>query len=233
VRRTRSSTISSRSTCAATSSLAGRSDPSSSSPLPAGARGCVDVRRPARSGERPAAAEPRGAPPTAARDRQLLVGRVPGHRPPAVRAALGARTRRRRGSAPGSSSSATPSIDLRLARADLASYEGFLARMMAAGGETARLSLNFRSVPAVLAEVERAVAPVMIAEPGVQPRFEPLTPGPALAASPGSGGEIAIRSNTGCRGSPRPPPPRATKADPRPQSRPPRLRRHPRPSRQR
>ena len=70
-------------------------------------------------------------------------------------------------------------------RADLAAYEEFLARMAAAGGESARLSVNFRSVPAVLAEVERAVAPVMLAEAGVQPRFEPLTPGPALAASPG------------------------------------------------
>ena len=70
-------------------------------------------------------------------------------------------------------------------RADLASYEDFLAGMAAAGGESARLSVNFRSVPAVLEEVARAVAPVMIAEPGVQPSFEPLTPGPARAASPG------------------------------------------------
>lgn len=70
-------------------------------------------------------------------------------------------------------------------RADLAAYEDFLARMAAGGGQTARLSVNFRSVPAVLAEVERAVAPVMLAEAGVQPRFEPLTPAPALAASPG------------------------------------------------
>lgn len=70
-------------------------------------------------------------------------------------------------------------------RADLAAYEDFLARMAAAGGERARLSVNFRSVPAVLAEVERAVAPVMVPEAGVQPRFEPLTPGPKLAASPG------------------------------------------------
>ncbi len=70
-------------------------------------------------------------------------------------------------------------------RADLAAYEDFLARMAAAGGESALLSVNFRSVPAVLAEVERAVAPIMLAEAGVQPRFEPLTPGPALAASAG------------------------------------------------
>ncbi len=69
--------------------------------------------------------------------------------------------------------------------ADLASYERFLARMGEAGGRSARLSVNFRSVPAVLAEVERAIAPVMLPRPGVQPRFEPLAPSPELAAQPG------------------------------------------------
>ena len=70
-------------------------------------------------------------------------------------------------------------------KADLASYEGFLARMQAAGGTSARLSVNFRSVPAVLDEVARAIAPVMVAEAGVQPRFEPLLPGPKLAGTAG------------------------------------------------
>ena len=70
-------------------------------------------------------------------------------------------------------------------KADLASYEAFLARMQAADGTSARLSVNFRSVPAVLAEVDRAVAPVMLAEPGVQPHFEPLTAGPARAEDAG------------------------------------------------
>ncbi|MEO7793475.1 MAG: UvrD-helicase domain-containing protein, partial [Thermoanaerobaculia bacterium] len=70
-------------------------------------------------------------------------------------------------------------------KADLASYEDFLARMQQAGGTSARLSVNFRSVPAVLTEVARTIAPVMIAEPSVQPRFEPLSSGPALAASSG------------------------------------------------
>lgn len=70
-------------------------------------------------------------------------------------------------------------------KADLASYEGFLARMQAAGGTSARLSVNFRSVPAVLDEVARAIAPVMVAEAGVQPRFEPLLPGPKLAGAGG------------------------------------------------
>ena len=41
--------------------------------------------------------------------------------------------------------------------------------MAAAGGESARLSVNFRSVPAVLAEVERAVAPVMTTNPASSP----------------------------------------------------------------
>ena len=63
--------------------------------------------------------------------------------------------------------------------ADLASYERFLQRMLDAGGQSARLSVNFRSVPAVLAEVDRALASVMLPEPGVQPRFEPLIPDPA------------------------------------------------------
>jgi len=69
--------------------------------------------------------------------------------------------------------------------ADLASYERFLAQMCAAGGQSARLSVNFRSVPAVLAEVERTIAPVMQPRPGVQPRFEPLDPSPELAGQPG------------------------------------------------
>ncbi|MEO8277324.1 MAG: UvrD-helicase domain-containing protein [Thermoanaerobaculia bacterium] len=69
--------------------------------------------------------------------------------------------------------------------ADLASYDRFLRRMAAAGGTSARLSVNFRSVPAILAEVERSIAPVMLAEAGVQPQFEALSAGPAKAASAG------------------------------------------------
>jgi ATP-dependent helicase/nuclease subunit A len=58
--------------------------------------------------------------------------------------------------------------------ADLAAYEDFVEAVRAAGGEVARLSVNYRSVPAVLAEVERVVAPVMEREARVQPGFEPL-----------------------------------------------------------
>ncbi|HEX4954883.1 MAG TPA: UvrD-helicase domain-containing protein [Thermoanaerobaculia bacterium] len=58
--------------------------------------------------------------------------------------------------------------------ADLAAYEGFVAEVLAAGGRLERLSVSFRSVPALLAEVERLMAPVMVARPGLQPPFQPL-----------------------------------------------------------
>jgi ATP-dependent helicase/nuclease subunit A len=58
--------------------------------------------------------------------------------------------------------------------ADLAAYEGFLASVVEAGGELRRLSVNYRSVPAVLDEVDRLMASIMEARPGLQPAFEPL-----------------------------------------------------------
>ncbi len=58
--------------------------------------------------------------------------------------------------------------------ADLAAYESLVGEVVAAGGELHHLVVNFRSVPAVLDEVERAVAPVMVREPRLQPEFEPL-----------------------------------------------------------
>ncbi|MFL6194453.1 MAG: UvrD-helicase domain-containing protein [Thermoanaerobaculia bacterium] len=58
--------------------------------------------------------------------------------------------------------------------ADLRAYDGFVERVRAMGGEVMTLSLNFRSVPAILAEVARVVEPVMTARAGVQPAFEPL-----------------------------------------------------------
>lgn len=58
--------------------------------------------------------------------------------------------------------------------ADLAAYEGFLREMGAAGGLRRSLVVNYRSRPAVLAEVERLVAPPMQEVAGVQPAFEPL-----------------------------------------------------------
>jgi ATP-dependent helicase/nuclease subunit A len=65
--------------------------------------------------------------------------------------------------------------------ADLAAYEGFVGRVLRAGGELHRLSVNHRSLPAVLAEVERVIAPVMRREAGVQPAFERLVASDANA----------------------------------------------------
>ena len=69
--------------------------------------------------------------------------------------------------------------------ADLAAYEAFVARVEQAGGRIESLSVNYRSLPAVLDEVERAIAPVMLREPGVQPAFEPLLPSEANAQRTG------------------------------------------------
>jgi ATP-dependent helicase/nuclease subunit A len=60
--------------------------------------------------------------------------------------------------------------------ADLAAYEAFVDDLKAAGGVEGRLSKNYRSVPEILAEVERAIDPVMRREPQVQPEFQPLLP---------------------------------------------------------
>lgn len=58
--------------------------------------------------------------------------------------------------------------------ADLAAYEGFLAQVQAAGGEVHPLCVNFRSAPPILAEVEAALAPLMVYERDVQPAFQTL-----------------------------------------------------------
>ncbi len=58
--------------------------------------------------------------------------------------------------------------------ADLAAYEAFVDRVLAAGGVRHALSVNFRSVPAVLDEVERCLGDVMVRDPSFQPAFEPL-----------------------------------------------------------
>ncbi len=69
--------------------------------------------------------------------------------------------------------------------ADLRAYDALRRRVEAAGGLRLTLSENFRSVPAILDEVARAVEPVMVERPGLQPRFEPLVPCARLAAEPG------------------------------------------------
>lgn len=69
--------------------------------------------------------------------------------------------------------------------ADLAAYDGFVDEVLRAGGERLELVQNFRSTPRVLAAVQRFVEPIMTAEHGVQPAFQPLVPigndvGPAV-----------------------------------------------------
>ncbi|MCP4204757.1 MAG: UvrD-helicase domain-containing protein [bacterium] len=58
--------------------------------------------------------------------------------------------------------------------ADLESYNRLVGMALRAGGERYSLVQNFRSHSVVLAEVERAVSPVMTEEDGLQPAFEPL-----------------------------------------------------------
>ncbi|RME21161.1 MAG: hypothetical protein D6798_18785, partial [Deltaproteobacteria bacterium] len=70
-------------------------------------------------------------------------------------------------------------------RADLAAYEEFVDKVVAAGGERVRLVVNFRSVPAVLDAVQGALEPIMRPRPGLQPAFQPLLPCDALADAPG------------------------------------------------
>jgi ATP-dependent helicase/nuclease subunit A len=60
--------------------------------------------------------------------------------------------------------------------ADLEAYEGFLERVTRAGGRIYPLVRNFRSAPAILAEVDRAVRPVMRRVRGLQPEFKELLP---------------------------------------------------------
>jgi len=69
--------------------------------------------------------------------------------------------------------------------ADLAAYDEFKDRVTAAGGEVHLLHVNFRSVPAILEEVEWVLAPVMKAEARVQPPYERLLACERLAGEAG------------------------------------------------
>lgn len=69
--------------------------------------------------------------------------------------------------------------------ADLGAYASFVKRAIAAGGELAMLDVNFRSVPPILDEVERCIAPIMQAEEGRQPEFQRLHPAPSVTHDAG------------------------------------------------
>ncbi|HKJ24771.1 MAG TPA: 3'-5' exonuclease, partial [Myxococcota bacterium] len=60
--------------------------------------------------------------------------------------------------------------------ADLRAYDAFAAKVAAAGGARLRLTKNFRSLPAVLAEVKRSLEHHMRPREGVMPAFQDLVP---------------------------------------------------------
>ncbi len=68
--------------------------------------------------------------------------------------------------------------------ADLRAFEDFKTRIGKAG-EVLPLVQNFRSVPAILDEVERVVAPVMTPTPGLQPEFQALEASPVSSRAAG------------------------------------------------
>jgi ATP-dependent helicase/nuclease subunit A len=76
--------------------------------------------------------------------------------------------------------------------ADLAAYESLIERLVREGGEKHTLSINFRSSQEVLDEVERALTPLLVHEPGVQARFEPLVVPADFAGRPPPLGTSAV-----------------------------------------
>ena len=84
--------------------------------------------------------------------------------------------------------------------ADLEAYERMLARVREAGGSVGTLCVNHRSVPAILREVERVVAPVMVraaeSPARVRSRSRRASRARRRRASPRA---AARRSSSGCR----------------------------------
>ena len=70
-------------------------------------------------------------------------------------------------------------------RADLQAYEEFVQQVVAQGGQRVSLTVNFRSVPAVLDAVEGAMRRVMRPRRGWQPEFQRLLACDKLAQAPG------------------------------------------------
>lgn len=67
--------------------------------------------------------------------------------------------------------------------ADLRAYDDFVTMVLGNGGVRHVLSVNYRSLPTILTEVSRAVAPTMQRVDGLQPAFQPLIPAPARSAA--------------------------------------------------
>ncbi|MEQ1919945.1 MAG: 3'-5' exonuclease, partial [Elusimicrobiota bacterium] len=72
--------------------------------------------------------------------------------------------------------------------ADIAAYEGFIARLHAGGALACDLTANFRSVPGVVGPVNDVFSRVMRAEAGVQPGYKGILP--AKPEKAGSGVRI-------------------------------------------
>lgn len=62
--------------------------------------------------------------------------------------------------------------------ADLRAYDSFLEELSRKGGRRFFLSVNFRSVPKILEEVDRVMEQVMLRQEGLQPEFQSLLPSP-------------------------------------------------------
>ncbi|HVP27754.1 MAG TPA: UvrD-helicase domain-containing protein [Myxococcota bacterium] len=69
--------------------------------------------------------------------------------------------------------------------ADLRAYDAFRSDVERAGGVLHRLSVNFRSAPVILDEVERLLGPQFREERGVQPSFQRLVASPNTRDDPG------------------------------------------------
>ncbi|HKI85064.1 MAG TPA: UvrD-helicase domain-containing protein, partial [Candidatus Krumholzibacteria bacterium] len=63
--------------------------------------------------------------------------------------------------------------------ADLSAYDRFVSQLEELGTPRRRLSVNFRSVPQILDEVNRTIAPIMQSEKELQPPYQFLLPSPS------------------------------------------------------
>ncbi len=73
--------------------------------------------------------------------------------------------------------------------ADLSAYDRFVSELEGQGLKRRRLSVNFRSVPGILDEVNRSIAPIMQAHEELQPPYQSLLPSAANANARGYASE--------------------------------------------